>query len=76
MQAITNLQGKALNWVGKLEQSEENGIAVPALHEWTAFKELFKHAAWSILKTIKSYERVMLQMFIKYKLRTWIQMQK
>ena len=42
-------KGKALNWVGKLEQSKENGLAVPALHSWKAFKELFKSRYVSVL---------------------------
>ena len=47
-----------MNWVGKLEQSEEKGIAVPALHSWKAFKELFKSRYVSVLTLSKQVKKM------------------
>ena len=47
--------------MGKLEQSKENGLAVPALHSWKAFKELFKSRYVSVL-TLSEQVRKMREM--------------
>ena len=44
--------------MGKLEQSEEKGIAVPALHSWKAFKELFKSRYVSVLTLSKQVKKM------------------
>ena len=44
--------------MGKLEQSKENGLAVPALHSWKAFKELFKSRYVSVLTLSKQVKKM------------------